>query len=173
MPNDSCFLKDEYFQLFAYGSCMNHESLSKTLLTDAKAYFIGPALLAHHRLIFNYSSLNEPVCCANIRPDYGHRVEGALYRLPTRFLDIIDAREGVPLGRYKRQRVGVTTLTEGQDTTAFTYFGLVTLNDEAAPSIRYRDLLLQGLYDARVSSRYKLSLRQHLDSLPERLMNIS
>ena len=89
-PDD--LLRDEPFAYFAYGSCMNLASLSTSLGCDAATYFAGAARLDGHRLAFNYASLNEPVCCANIEPAAGAIVAGALYRLPMRMLDATRSR---------------------------------------------------------------------------------
>ncbi|MBN3773235.1 gamma-glutamylcyclotransferase family protein [Burkholderia sp. Se-20378] len=147
-------LRGEHFTYFAYGSCMNLASLSASLRCDAAPYFEGAARLDGHRLAFNYASLNEPVCCANIEPAAGAIVEGALYRLPMRMLDALERREGVHLGRYVRCAVEVRG-TGGLRVHALTYRGAVTLECEAAPSARYRDLLVRGLADAGVSAAYR------------------
>ncbi|VWB26351.1 Putative gamma-glutamylcyclotransferase YkqA [Burkholderia lata] len=147
-------LHGEHFTYFAYGSCMNRASLSASLGCDATPYFEGAARLDGHRLAFNYASLNEPVCCANIEPAAGSIVEGALYRLPVRMLDALERREGVHLGRYVRCAVEVRE-SGGLRVRALTYRGAVTLDCEAAPSARYRDLLVRGLTDAGVSAAYR------------------
>ncbi len=168
MSNDFGCQSNNYFQLFAYGSCMNHGSLGKTLGCRVSEYFIGPAYLEHYKLVFDYASLNELVCCANIRPQNGHVVEGALFKLPIECLESIDRREGVFIKRYKRQLVRLS-LHNGKTTFGYTYIGLVTLNDEAAPSARYRELLLQGVCDSKVSYQYQVNLFEHIDSLPDRI----
>ncbi len=167
MFKDVGYQSNTHFQLFAYGSCMNHESLAKTLGQRVDEYFIGPAYLEHHKIVFDYASLNEPVCCANIRPENGYVVEGALFKLPIEHLEKIDKREGVFLKRYKRQLVRLS-LNNGRTTIAFTYIGLAILDGEAAPSLRYRELLLQGVCDSKLSYQYQVSLFEHIDSLPKR-----
>lgn len=157
----------EYFTYFAYGSCMNVASLSASLECDAAPYFTGAARLDGHRLAFNYASLNEPVCCANIERAAGGIVEGALYRLPTRMLAALERREGVHLGRYVRCIVEVVT-QDGQRVHALTYRGAVTLDCDAAPSARYRDLLVRGLADAGVSASYRDSTVAYIAGLRDR-----
>ncbi|CAB3752968.1 hypothetical protein GQ57_20435 [Burkholderia sp. MSh2] len=147
-------LRGERFTYFAYGSCMNLASLSASLGCDATPFVAGAARLDGHRLAFNYASLNEPVCCANIEPAAGGLVEGALYRLPIGLLDALERREGVHLGRYVRVAVEVR-MPGGQRERALTYRGAVTLDRDAAPSARYRDLLVRGLVDAGVSAAYR------------------
>jgi gamma-glutamylcyclotransferase (GGCT)/AIG2-like uncharacterized protein YtfP len=153
--------------LFAYGSCMNQKSLDNTLGCASHPYFVGSATLENHRLTFNYPSLNEPVCCANIIPMMGKSVQGAIYHLPAELLKKVDQREGVHLQRYKRQRVRVT-LKNGQEIIADTYFAQVTQPTEALPSPRYRQLLLEGAHDAGVTPDYKLNVIRHLAQLHPR-----
>ncbi|ACR32302.1 gamma-glutamylcyclotransferase family protein [Burkholderia glumae] len=161
------WLQGEYFTYFAYGSCMNLASLSASLGCDAAPYFVGAAQLDGHRLAFNYASLNEPVCCANIEPAPGASVEGALYRLPMPVLDALERREGVHLGRYLRCTVEVLA-RDGVRMRALTFRGAVTLDRDAAPSARYRDLLVAGMADAGVSAAYRDRTVAYLAGLPER-----
>ncbi|MGS0896986.1 gamma-glutamylcyclotransferase family protein [Burkholderia stagnalis] len=160
-------LSGEHFTYFAYGSCMNFASLSASIECDAQAYFAGSARLDGHRLAFNYASLREPVCCANIEPEAGASVEGALYRLPMRLLDTLERREGVPLGRYVRYAVEVAE-PGGRRVHALTYRGAITLDQDAAPSARYRDLLVRGLADAGVSTSYRDHTVAYMAGLRER-----
>lgn len=155
--------------LFTYGSCMNQQSFTATLGCDSRRYFLSVATLHQHCLRFNYPSLNEPVCCANITPAIGHAVQGALYRMPAALLALVDRREGVHLHRYKRQWVSVL-LPDGQQVMAMTYFARVIHGQEAAPSARYRQLLLDGAHDAGVTLDYKINLLQHMARLPAREM---
>ncbi|MCA8000924.1 gamma-glutamylcyclotransferase family protein [Burkholderia metallica] len=160
-------LRGEHFTYFAYGSCMNVASLSASLGCDAAPYFAGAAQLDGHRLAFNYASLNEPVCCANIEPAADASVEGALYRLPMHMLDALERREGVHLGRYVRYAVEVRE-PGGSRMPALTYRGAVTLDCDAAPSARYRDLLIRGLADAGVSAAYRDRTVAYMAGLRER-----
>lgn len=160
-------LRGDHFTYFAYGSCMNLASLSASLGRDAAPYFAGTAQLDGHRLAFNYASLNEPVCCANIEPAAGAIVEGALYRLPMSVLDALERREGVPLGRYVRCAVEVR-VRGGLRVHALTYRGAVTLDRDAAPSARYRDLLVRGLADAGVSAAYRDRTLAYMAGLRDR-----
>lgn len=152
---------------FAYGSCMNQQSLSRTIGSDSRVFFVAAATLPHHRLCFNYTSLNEPVCCANIVPELDHNVQGALYRIPTDLISNIDRREGVHLQRYQRQWVSVMP-ADGQECIAVTYFAIVTQALEAAPSKRYQQLLVEGADDTGLSIAYKTDLLLHMAKLPAR-----
>ncbi|WCM22543.1 gamma-glutamylcyclotransferase [Paraburkholderia bryophila] len=161
-------LRQDRFAYFAYGSCMNQASLSISLDCAVAPYFVGAALLEGYRLAFNYPSVREPVCCANIEPAAHAVVEGALYELPLGLLDALDVREGVKAGRYARYLVNVRT-AQGSTVPALTYRGAVTLPDEAAPSARYRELLVRGFEDAGVSRLYRTHTVAQLDSLRERV----
>jgi cation transport regulator ChaC len=159
----------ESFAYFAYGSCMNHASLAMSLGCSVTPYLVGAARLPGYRLAFNYASIKEPVCCANIEPAFDAAVEGALYELPVELLAALELREGVTSGRYARCLVNVQ-LQQGLMMPALTYSGIVTLSYEAAPSARYRELLLRGLADAGVSESYRSDLVVRMQSLCERRM---
>lgn len=160
-------LRGEHFLYFAYGSCMNFASLSVSLGCEAALYFAGPARLDAHRLAFNYASLNEPVCCANIEPVAAATVEGALYRLPIGMLEALERREGVHLGRYGRCAVDIRVRDE-RPVRVLTYRGLVTLDGDCAPSPRYRDVFVRGLEDAGVSTSYRDRTIAYLAGLRDR-----
>lgn len=164
----STYIKSmEYIRYFAYGSCMDQVSLSQSLGVDVAEYFSGAASLPNFRLTFNYASVTENVCFANIVACPGTVVEGALFRLPTSLLLALDKREGVSSSRYGRCTVEIKY--NDQLINALSYHGLVTLPFEAAPSLRYRRMLEQGLLDAKVSQEYFKEVFAHLDMLPERV----
>lgn len=151
---------------FAYGSCMDQTSLTHSLGVDVAGFFEGPAYLRGFQLTFNYASVTEAVCFANIVACPGQVVEGALFHLPISVLPALDKREGVSSSRYGRLNVGVEQ--SGRVVEALSYHGLVTLPFEASPSPRYRGMLEQGMTDARVSGKYRASLVAHMDTLPNR-----
>lgn len=159
----------ERFAYFAYGSCMNHASLAASLGCPVMPYFVGLARLSGYRLVFNYASVKEPVCCANIEPAAGSSVEGALYELPIGLLAALDIREGVTSGRYARCVVDVQP-PQGATVAALTFRGVVTLPYEAAPSARYRELLVRGLADAGVSESYRSETVARMHALRERVL---
>ncbi|SFR32520.1 gamma-glutamylcyclotransferase family protein [Litoreibacter janthinus] len=151
---------------FAYGSCMDQASLTRSLEIDVLDYFVGPARLSGFQLVFNYASVPENVCFANIEARPDQIAEGALFHLPVEALPALDKREGVSSSRYGRFMVKVEL--DGGVFEALSYHGLVTLPFEASPSPRYRGMLEQGLSDARVSQAYRSQTLAHIDSLPNR-----
>lgn len=166
MESSSAALPEGDILYFAYGSCLNHASLSASLDLDVAPRFLGPAGLKGYRLSFSYASVTEAVCFATILPEAGARTEGGLFRLPTAVLPALDRREGVGSGRYARMPVTVETATGPQ--AALTYHGLVTLPFEARPSDRYRALFELGLRDCRLPEPWCRTILGHLDSLPHR-----
>ncbi|WP_240766701.1 gamma-glutamylcyclotransferase family protein [Paraburkholderia flava] len=166
-------VRNDRFGYFAYGSCMNQASLATSLGCDVAPYFAGAATLDGYRLAFNYASVREPVCCANIEPAVQACVEGALYELPLGLLEALDVREGVSAGRYARCLVDVQIGHGARVVTriaALTYRGVVTLSYEAAPSARYRELLERGLVDAGVSESYRIGTLAQMHMLRERML---
>lgn len=158
---------EDFTFYFAYGSCMNHASLSASIGCTVTSYFAGPAVLDDYRLAFNYGSVREPCCCANIEPAIGRAVHGALFRLPASLLGALDVREGVSAGRYVRQLVHVRNATSDV-LPAITYKATVTLRDEGAPSSRYRALFMQGLLDSDIPEDQRRDIEKHIGSLPGR-----
>jgi len=152
------------FAYFAYGSCMNLSSLSISLGCQVAGYFVGAAVLEGYRLVFNYPSMTEPFGCANIEVESGAAVEGALYQLPMSYLELLDRREGVSLGRYRRCPVEVRSSLSTR-TNALCYRSLITLPRERAPSTQYQAMMIQGLLDAGVSERYRCDLVERLTQL--------
>lgn len=151
---------------FAYGSCLNHASLSASLDLEVGPCFLGPAWLEGYKLSFSYASVTEAVCFATILREVGARTEGGLFRLPVTTLPALDRREGIGSGRYGRLQV--TVETEAGPHSALSYHGLVTLPFEARPSERYRSLFEGGLRDCRLSKHWSQSILHHLDGLPHR-----
>jgi hypothetical protein len=145
---------------------MNHASLSVSLGCQIERHFAGPVVLQGYRLAFNYPSVTPPFYCANLEIELGTTVEGALYQLPTRFLEALDRREGVALGRYGRCIVKVCSVSTGE-IDALCYRSLVTRAHEGAPSEQYQAILIRGLDDARVSPNYRLSTLARLAQLKQ------
>ena len=156
----------EHVYYFAYGSCMDQASLSSSLGIDVSACFKGTAFLKGYKLTFNYASVTENVCFANIAIQPDQHVEGGLFHLPVDVLPQLDKREGVSSSRYGRYTVNVEH--DGNEIEVLTYHGLVTLPFEASPSLRYINMLEQGLLDACVSQSYKSATLAHISRLPQR-----
>ena len=86
---------------FAYGSNLSKQAMRRR--AEASRPLIA-AILPGHRLTFES---NEPpgskaAFFANIRPDAGCSVPGALYELDTGALEALDAYEDVQRGVYER-----------------------------------------------------------------------
>jgi cation transport regulator ChaC len=154
------------FRLFAYGSCMNVASLSKTLGCDAQAYFLGPARLTGWRLLFNYPSTNGENHFCNIVPDPLHSLFGALYQLPAAHRDAIREREAWHKGRYREELLPVMPL-RGADVPqpALVYVANVTSPHEGNPGARYARLVLEGALDCALPPSYIAEIEEQMRRL--------
>ncbi|MEW6237600.1 MAG: gamma-glutamylcyclotransferase family protein [Candidatus Omnitrophota bacterium] len=152
---------EEYFY-FAYGIHMDPRELAK-LSIRVRSY--TPCVLDGYRLAFNvlFDELFRFERCglANIVPDAGCRVEGALYRINEEELAKLDEEAGVSSLKYYRKQVRVNC--GGETVLALTY--------AAWPDVTAQGLLPSGDYLKRVISavrRNKVSrdFRVWLESHP-------
>lgn len=126
---------------FAYGSNMNPQRM-----IVREAFFterVG-AKLPGYKLVFNFRrSRNPGESAANIVPDPGDCVEGALYLTDEDALSKLDVFEGCP-NHYRREEVTVVT-KDGREIKALVY---IANDDKTAdglkPSKEYLGHLLAG-----------------------------
>lgn len=156
------------FDYFAYGSCMNFDSLSRSLGINASDYFIGCGVVSEHKVLFNYLSVNEPTCCANLVAFEGGLAEGGLFRLPYALAPLLDAREGVAIGRYEKISI-CAKYHGGLLKKVISYTSKHVAENEWAPSPRYRDIIVQGLSDSGTTELYREEIAFRINSLPRRL----
>jgi len=125
---------------FAYGS-----NMSAKRMRERGVLFRGrrAAVLEGYRLVFNKAGRDHPDWgYANIVPAPGERVEGVLYALNGRELDVLDHYEGCPV-HYRRERVLV--LSRGKVVPAVTYIAQPDkVRDGLKPPKWYLDYLLGG-----------------------------
>lgn len=95
-----------------------------------------------YRLCFNIPVGPGERGVANIEPEIGARICGAVYRLGVEECERLDGTEGVHGGLYRRVDVPVLTST-GETITAFAYQSSRT-TDGRKPSARYMGLILEG-----------------------------
>ena len=129
------------YYYFAYGSNMDPDRMNLR-----KAYFSNRmfAKLDNYRLVFNKTSIANPgEGFANIIPDDGSEVEGALYRLKWESIERLDYFEGYPDG-YRREEIWVTS-SDGKKHKAITYIANDNqTKDGLKPSREYLSHLLRG-----------------------------
>lgn len=152
------------FYYFAYGSCMNFESLSETLSIDVRARFVGPAVVPDHALAFNYPSLNGVNFYSNLDPERGARAEGGLFQLPSSTREALRDREGCSLGRYHESALSGIECNGRRYHDVLVYLAWIVAG-EGYPGERYEALMKQGLIDCQVSVGYARQVRARLDSL--------
>ena len=126
---------------FAYGSNMNPQRM-----IVREAFFTEriSARLHDYKLIFNFRRSQNPTeSAANVIPDLGNCVEGALYLTDEKAISRLDVFEGYPV-HYRRDEVTVVT-EDGREINAFVY---IANDDKTAdglkPSKEYLGHLLAG-----------------------------
>lgn len=139
-------MKTNQFLYFAFGSCMNHDDIHRTV-NDAER--IGLAVLDNHELLFNIWAESREAGVANIAPKEGSRVFGSLWEVSAEDLIKLDIREAHPM-IYERSIVQITSEQLGK-ISAITYIGK-RFNDlgreHYQPSNHYSELLKEGLYES-------------------------
>lgn len=152
------------FYYFAYGSCMNLDSLSKTLGIEVKECLIGKSHLHDYKLLFNYPSMNGVNHYCNLDQKKGSIVEGTLFHLPDSVLEALREREGFSQGRYHEEQISLQC--EGKDyKNVMLYRASLTSDTEGFPGDRYLGLFKGGLSDASVSDEYKKEVMDRLERL--------
>jgi gamma-glutamylcyclotransferase (GGCT)/AIG2-like uncharacterized protein YtfP len=101
---------------FAYGRNLGAE-LMATVCPGHR--YLGTAELRDHRLAFRRRSVRTGTGVADIFPEPGHSVWGALYELDAQGLAALDEKEGNGMN-YRRVPV-LVTLADGAATKAFAY----------------------------------------------------
>jgi gamma-glutamylcyclotransferase len=101
---------------FAYGRNLGAE-LMATVCPGHR--FLGTAELRDHRLAFRRRSVRTGTGVADVFPEPGHSVWGALYELDAQGLAALDEKEGNGMN-YQRVPV-LVTLADDAETKAFTY----------------------------------------------------
>jgi gamma-glutamylcyclotransferase (GGCT)/AIG2-like uncharacterized protein YtfP len=122
--------------LFAYGS-----NLSEIDGLCPEAEYLGPARLDGRRLAFLRRSIRWGAGVADIAPDPGSHVWGALFNLPAPCLKALDAKEGEG---FAYRRVELDVAHDGQAVRAHAYELIEREESEIAPREDYVALLVQG-----------------------------
>ena len=155
------------FYYFAYGSCMCPVDLKRTLGENTCSYVIGPALLKDYRLGFNRRSQKRNCGVLDVVKAPGSHVEGVLYRLPWRLSDLLDEREEVPKGGYRRETIEVHTAKRCYKEVR-TYVVVDKLAEELAPNDWYFNVVLRGAVTCGLSEQYCWQLFNYMHQLQQR-----
>lgn len=155
---------DQNLYYFAYGSNMDFKQMDHRrifgpqLLNSCddlevkKATVLGLAHLADYVLTFDKISMSRPTThFASIKPETGSIVEGVLYQLDSKYIEILDCYEGVSSNQYTKEIVDVVSKsgsTLGQIFKAYVYIGhpnaCTQTGAKGTPTQKYLDTLIRG-----------------------------
>ncbi|MFT3785449.1 MAG: gamma-glutamylcyclotransferase family protein [Tepidisphaeraceae bacterium] len=162
---------------FAYGTELSFELLQQWArlagVTVPRRGRLEPAVLRAHRLSFNHFDPQLDTGIANILPEAGKSVHGALLDLSKRDLDLFDAiydapRLGQrrPIVRADRRIVSVLPYRSATPVQAVTYQFDVDPAGFAPPSRAYVEKLIEGASLAGVSMIWLMQLNALSSFLP-------
>ncbi|WP_456085764.1 gamma-glutamylcyclotransferase [Limnoraphis robusta] len=163
---------EEMFYYFAYGSCMCPVDLQRTMKEPTHHYVVGPALIKGYRLGFYLQYRRRNCGALDIVKDPKSHVEGVLYHLPQRMINLLDQREevcfnhhqAIHVGSYRPERVEV--FCKGQRySDVRTYTVVNKLPEELAPNDWYFNVVMRGAITCGLTEEYCWKLFQHMYSL--------
>lgn len=152
----------EFFDYFAYGSCMCPVDLKRSLGEHTHAYVVGPATLQGYRLGFFRKSRRRNCGVLDIMQDATAHVQGVLYRLPLRLSDRLDEREE----GYRHEIVQVRCNHQTYQNVR-TYTVLDKLTVEYAPNDWYFDVVMRGAITCGLPEHYCWQLFNHMHQLQQ------
>ena len=121
---------------FAYGSNMSAVRMKQRLDWEAPRQ---SASLENYQLVFNQAGFNDPHWSpANIMPSRGGLVEGIVYEVEEKDLQILDVHEKY----YQRFEVDIL-VSNGTSVKAITYLSQ-NAREEKPPTREYLNFLLEG-----------------------------
>lgn len=134
---------------FSYGSFLDSETLKKHC---PRARFVSRAILPNFEVQFNFFSKTYNGGVTGVEPSPGKMVHGVIYDLSLEELKHLDTIEGIPQGKYYRQKVMVVN-EQGRLLTAETYR---TTNPEGpfTPTKKYLELMLKGAKEHALNTDY-------------------
>ena len=138
---------------FAYGSNLDLRGFKRRCRGATVA---GRARLPDHRLSFTRYSRAEKGGVADIVPEPGAEVWGALYKVDERCLAALDQYEGAPRA-YRRQAVRVVD-DAGAEREAIAY--IANRTGEFAPSRQYLAQIARGAREHGLPESYVRALEQ-------------
>jgi len=146
------------FLYFGYGSNLDEARLH---IHCPSARLVGTARLADHRLAFSIESTKTwHGGVADIRPDAGREVWGALWLIDDEHAESLDRQEGLFRDPPAYRRLVVDLETAAGDRVACRSYQVVTPEpDGFLPSPAYRDTILRGAQAIGLPEDYQLSLQ--------------
>ena len=142
---------------FAYGSNMARAIFVETRRMEPLETLSG--WLDGYRLSFNIPIGPGERGVANVIAEPDGRTHGVVYQLTHADFERLDASEGVSFGLYRRIPVNIVTAKRGV-IEAWTYRSSV-VTDGRKPSLRYRQLLIDGARENELPLEYL----QYLEAL--------
>ncbi|MGB3536087.1 MAG: gamma-glutamylcyclotransferase [Microcoleaceae cyanobacterium] len=166
------FNSEETFYYFAYGSCMCPVDLQRTMGEPTYDYVVGAAILKGYRLGFYRRSRRRNCGALDVVKDAQGMVEGVLYQLPIRFLDLLDQREevqfdtvrGIHIGGYQPELVEIDIKGTVYKNVR-TYTVINKLPQELAPNDWYFNVVLRGAVTCGLTQEYCWKLFEHMQGL--------
>jgi len=134
---------------FAYGSNLDRDNWAQFCAgvnADPDCMKpLGPALLPDCELVFNYRSVLRSGGALNIRERKGHFVHGALFEVTERGWEVLDIKESVAVGCYRR--IAHMAITRGGRTVPVTTYQVTPQRTEGfvPPSQAYSEIVARGL----------------------------
>ncbi|MGD2139281.1 MAG: gamma-glutamylcyclotransferase [Burkholderiales bacterium] len=134
---------------FAYGSNLDRQNWAQFCAQhDADPECmkpLGPAALPDCELVFNYRSVLRTGGALNIRQRRGHYVHGALFEVSERGWEVLDLKESVAIGCYRR--ISHAAITRGGRTVPVTTYQVTQQRQEGfvPPSDEYAQIVSRGL----------------------------
>ena len=138
---------------FAYGSNLE---LRRFRRRCPGAVVVGRARLPEHQLAFTRYSRNQRGGVADIVPQPGAEVWGALYEVDEACLAALDEYEGVPQA-YRRETVRVID-DDGVEREAVAY--VANRTGQFAPSRAYLEIIARGARDHGLPEEYVRTIEQ-------------
>ena len=134
-----------YMLYFAYGEDLPRSGFTRRF---PEAEWFGPARLEDHRLVADAAGL------ANVRPEAGATVWGALWLVPGAMLPALDANAAEGYERTTRRIVSPA----GPRTEATLYLSIAA--EKPASLLAHLDVLLKGARESRLPASYIKELSQ-------------
>jgi gamma-glutamylcyclotransferase (GGCT)/AIG2-like uncharacterized protein YtfP len=163
---------------FAYGSDLNWQALLDW--GKANGQFIPPrsdphpAVLANHRLCFPVYDAFWHGGVADVVPETGKSVSGALYEVNEVTLNILDRiagrcsdRHGREAGHRQRSTIKVNLYHGGRSMDAFVYRLRKPEHVHVPPTERYLERLAEAAWKLGLSAMWIMHLRSFATRLPE------
>ena len=134
---------------FGYGSNLQLSFL-RTLLPSAE--FAMKGYVSNYEIQFNFWSTKRQAGLSNIMPAPGKMVQGALYGVPQKELEILDEMEGV----YKGDYIRTTFLILGEDGKFHTaeLYKVIDPKGPFVPSKEYVEGMLIGAREIGLDPDY-------------------